>query len=84
MKWTALGRRPANSDSASVARNMSRAYFQVEGQDDELGVFILRTTSFNSLNYLGTRLAQLSATPVGASVADDAGDENQDHDAILP
>ena len=41
-------------------KNMSRAYFQVEGQDDELGVFILRTTSFNSLNYLGTRLAQLS------------------------
>ncbi len=41
-------------------KNMSRAYFQVEGQDDELGVFILRTTSFNSLNYLGSRLAQLS------------------------
>ena len=46
-------------------KNMSRAYFQVEGQEDELGVFILRTTSFNSLNYLGTRLAQLSGLTGG-------------------
>lgn len=40
-------------------KNMSRAYFRIEGQTDELGVFILRTTSYNSLNYLGTRLAEL-------------------------
>ena len=46
-------------------KNMSRAYFQVDGQEDELGVFILRTTSFNSLNYLGTRLAQLSGLTGG-------------------
>lgn len=46
-------------------KNMSRAYFQIEGQEDELGVFILRTTSFNSLNYLGTRLAQLSGLTGG-------------------
>lgn len=46
-------------------KNMSRAYFQVEGQEDELGVFILRTTSFNSLNYLGTRLAQLTGLTGG-------------------
>ena len=44
---------------------MSRAYFQIEGQEDELGVFILRTTSFNSLNYLGTRLAQLAGLTGG-------------------
>ena len=46
-------------------KNMSRAYFKVDGQEDELGVFILRTTSFNSLNYLGTRLGQLSALTGG-------------------
>ena len=46
-------------------KNMSRAYFQIEGQEDELGVFILRTTSFNSLNYLGTRLAQLAGLTGG-------------------
>lgn len=46
-------------------KNMTRAYFQVEGQTDELGVFILRTTSFNSLNYLGTRLAELSGLTGG-------------------
>lgn len=40
-------------------KNMSRAYVRIEGQEDELGVFILRTTSFNSLNYLATRLAAL-------------------------
>jgi len=40
-------------------KNMSRAYFKVEGQSDELGVFILRTTSYNSLNYLATRLSEL-------------------------
>lgn len=46
-------------------KNMSRAYFQIEGQEDELGVFILRTTSFNSLNYLGTRLSQLAGLTGG-------------------
>ena len=46
-------------------KNMSRAYFQIDGQDDELGVFILRTTSFNSLNYLGTRLSQLTGLTGG-------------------
>ena len=46
-------------------KNMSRAYFQVEGQEDELGVFILRTTGHNSLNYLGSRLGQLSGLTGG-------------------
>lgn len=46
-------------------KNMSRAYFQVEGQEDELGVFILRTTSYNSLNYLATRLGELEGLSGG-------------------
>ncbi len=46
-------------------KNMSRAYFQVDGQGDDLGTFILRTTSFNSLNYLGSRLAALSGLTGG-------------------
>jgi hypothetical protein len=41
-------------------RNFSRAYFRIEGQEDELGAFILRTTSFNSLDRLGSRLNQLA------------------------
>jgi hypothetical protein len=40
-------------------KNFSRAYFRVEGQEDELGTFIFRTTSFNSLDRLGSRLSQL-------------------------
>lgn len=53
--------KPEGCDYAAKTRckNMSRAYFRIEGQEDELGVFILRTTSYNSLNYLGTRLAEL-------------------------
>jgi hypothetical protein len=46
-------------------KNFSRAYFRVEGQDDELGAFILRTTSFNSLDRLGSRLNQLSKLTAG-------------------
>lgn len=46
-------------------KNFSRAYFRVEGQEDELGVFLLRTTSFNSLDRLGSRLNQLSGLTGG-------------------
>jgi hypothetical protein len=46
-------------------KNFSRAYFCVEGQGDELGVFIFRTTSFNSLDRLGSRLNQLSGLTGG-------------------
>lgn len=46
-------------------KNFSRAYFRVEGQEDELGAFILRTTSFNSLERLGSRLNQLSGLTGG-------------------
>lgn len=46
-------------------KNMSRAYFHVEGQEDELGVFILRTTSYNSLNYLATRISKLHGLTSG-------------------
>lgn len=46
-------------------KNFSRAYFRVEGQEDELGAFILRTTSFNSLDRLGSRLNQLSGLTGG-------------------
>ena len=44
---------------------MSRAYFRIEGSDDELGVFVLRTTSWNSLSTLGTRLSQLTGLTQG-------------------
>ncbi|TXT28134.1 MAG: hypothetical protein FD131_3267 [Rhodocyclaceae bacterium] len=46
-------------------KNFSRAYFRVEGQEDELGTFILRTTSYNSLDRLGSRLNQLSGLTGG-------------------
>lgn len=46
-------------------KNFSRAYFRVEGQEDEMGAFILRTTSFNSLDRLGSRLNQLSGLTGG-------------------
>ena len=46
-------------------KSMSRAYFRVDGADDELGVFALRTTSWNSLSSLGTRLSQLSGLTQG-------------------
>jgi len=42
-------------------KNMTRAYFQIEGQEDELGTFILRTRSHNSLSYLATRLTELAS-----------------------
>jgi hypothetical protein len=41
-------------------KNYSRAYFKIEGQDDELGVFILRTTSWNGLNAIYSTLKQLA------------------------
>lgn len=40
-------------------KNMSRFYMQIEGQQDELGLFILRSTSWNSLTSLSARLAML-------------------------
>ena len=46
-------------------KSMTRAYLQIEGQTDELGVFALRTTSWNSLNHLATRLSQLSGLTGG-------------------
>jgi hypothetical protein len=46
-------------------KNFSRAYFRIEGQEDELGAFILRTASFNSLDRLGSRLNQLSGLTGG-------------------
>ena len=46
-------------------KNFSRAYFRIEGQKDELGAFILRTTSFNSLDRLGSRLSQLAGLTGG-------------------
>lgn len=46
-------------------KSMSRAYFRVDGSDDELGVFALRTTSWNSLSSLGTRLSQLHGLTQG-------------------
>lgn len=59
--------RPAACEfgTRQYCKNMTRAYFQVDGQGDELGTFILRTTSFNSLNYLGSRLAALSGLTGG-------------------
>lgn len=46
-------------------KSMTRAYFQIDGQTDELGVFALRTTSWNSLNHLATRLSQLNGLTGG-------------------
>ncbi|WP_326505048.1 recombination directionality factor [Noviherbaspirillum album] len=40
-------------------KNMSRFYVQIDGQDDELGTFILRSTSWNSLTAISARLAML-------------------------
>lgn len=50
---------------AQRCKSMSRAYFRIEGSDDELGVFVLRTTSWNSLSTLGTRLSQLTGLTQG-------------------
>ncbi len=38
-------------------RNMSRIHLKIEGQQDELGVFILRSGSWNSLNAISGRIA---------------------------
>ena len=51
---------------AQHCKSMSRAYFRIEGNDDELGLFVLRTTSWNSLSALGTRLASLHGLTQGA------------------
>lgn len=40
-------------------KSFTRFYTQIDGQEDPLGYFCLRSTSYNSLNYLGSRLAQL-------------------------
>ena len=50
--------------ASRAAKNFSRAYFRVGGRRDEL-VFLLRTTSFNSLDRLGCRLNQLSGLTGG-------------------
>ena len=42
-------------------KNMTRAYFRIEGQEDELGTFILRTGSHNSLTALATRFEKLGS-----------------------
>jgi hypothetical protein len=46
-------------------RNMTRFYVQIEGQQDELGLFVLRSTSFNSLDRLAGRLNQWSGLTGG-------------------
>lgn len=46
-------------------KNFTRAYFRIEGQSDELGAFVLRTTSYNSLDRLGSRLNQLAGLTGG-------------------
>lgn len=46
-------------------RNFTRAYFRIEGQEDELGTFILRSTSYNTVDRLGSRLSQLSGLTGG-------------------
>jgi hypothetical protein len=53
--------RPEACEHAQRVRckNMTRAYFQIDGQEDELGVFVLRSTSWNTLTSLAGRLARL-------------------------
>lgn len=46
-------------------KSMSRAYFRIDGSEDELGVYALRTTSWNSLSSLATRLSQLHGITQG-------------------
>lgn len=38
-------------------QNMSRFYFHIEGQEDDLGVFVLRSTSWSSLKAIAGRIA---------------------------
>ena len=46
-------------------KSFTRANFRIEGQDDELGNFILRTTSWNSLDRLAARFCELHALTGG-------------------
>lgn len=42
-------------------KNMSRVYLQIAGQKDELGLFVLRTTSHNTLDRIAGKLNRLAA-----------------------
>lgn len=46
-------------------RSMVRFYFKIDGQDNELGLFVLRSTGWNSLSRLAAHLAQLSGAMDG-------------------
>jgi hypothetical protein len=46
-------------------KSFTRAYFRIEGQEDELGVFILRSGSYNTLSCLSSRLSQLAGLTKG-------------------
>jgi hypothetical protein len=50
---------PCMCPHGKYCKCFSRAYFRLEDQDDELGVFVLRTTSYNGLNSLYSTLSQL-------------------------
>lgn len=45
---------------ANRCKNFTRFYVKIEDQDDELGVFILRSTSINTLSALSSVLVELS------------------------
>jgi len=51
--------------NGKFCKNYSRAYFRIDGQGDELGVFVLRTTSYNGLNSLYSTLLQLAGLTNG-------------------
>lgn len=59
--------RPENCAFAGDFRckNFTRAYFRIEGQEDELGTFVLRSTSYNTVSRLGSRLNQLAGLTGG-------------------
>lgn len=46
-------------------KSMTRVYLRIEGQQDELGVFVLRSTGHNTLNYLSARLTELHGLTQG-------------------
>ena len=46
-------------------RSMTRFYFRIDGQGNDLGVFVLRSTGYNSLDRLATQLGQLSGLSKG-------------------
>ena len=46
-------------------KSMSRVYFRIEGSEDELGVHVLRTVSWNSLSSLASRFSQLAGLTGG-------------------